>query len=114
MWRVRAASTFRGRALLPSSRSGPRGFGTQEEAYAWFESEWEDIAAAIAHAAEHGPTRFAWQLVDALLDLFHHRRPLSDWIRLAAVAREAAERSGDLQGQAAMNLSTGNARWRER
>ncbi len=96
----------------PVERSGPRGFGTQDEAYAWFESEWEDIAAAIAHAAEHGPARFAWQLVDALLDLFHHRRPMSDWIRLAAVAREAAERSGDLQGQAAMNLSTGNARWR--
>ncbi|MGW1717683.1 BTAD domain-containing putative transcriptional regulator [Streptomyces sp. NPDC002156] len=96
----------------PVESSTPRGFGTSEEAYAWFESEWEDIAAAIGHAAEHGPARFAWQLVDALLDLFHHRRPMSDWIRLAAVAREAAERSGSLQGQAAMHLSTGNALWR--
>ncbi|MFJ3495522.1 BTAD domain-containing putative transcriptional regulator [Streptomyces sp. NPDC086091] len=96
----------------PVERSVPREFGTQEDAYAWFASEWEDIAAAITHAAEHGPSRFAWQLVDALLDLFHHRRPMSDWIRLATVAREAAERSGDLQGQSAMKCSTGNARWR--
>ncbi|MEV4228954.1 BTAD domain-containing putative transcriptional regulator [Streptomyces bobili] len=96
----------------PVDWSRPRAFGTPDEAYAWFESEWEDIAAAIGHAAEHGPARFAWQLVDALLDLFHHRRPMSDWIRLAAVAREAAEKSGNLEGQAAMHLSAGNARWR--
>ncbi|MFC8346532.1 BTAD domain-containing putative transcriptional regulator [Streptomyces sp. NPDC057280] len=90
----------------------PREFRTTEEAYDWFDAEWDDIAAAIGHAAEHGPARFAWGLVDALQDLFHHRRPLADWMRLALLARAAAERDGDLRGQVAMHVSVGHARWR--
>ncbi|MDX2679956.1 AfsR/SARP family transcriptional regulator [Streptomyces soliscabiei] len=90
----------------------PREFATTEEAYAWFDGEWDDIAAAIGHAAEHGPAPYVWWLVDALQDLFHHRRPLSDWMRLATLAREVAHRGGDEVGQAAMCLSLGSARWR--
>lgn len=96
----------------PVDGSAPRTFPTPEEAFAWFDEEWEDIAAAIAYAAEHGPSRFAWQLVDALQDLFHHRRPLSDWLRLAALAGKAAERTGDRRGQAVVHLSSGHALWR--
>ncbi|SES46048.1 DNA-binding transcriptional activator of the SARP family [Streptomyces sp. yr375] len=90
----------------------PREFAGAEEAYAWFDGEWDDIAAAIGHAAEHGPAPYVWWLVDALQDLFHHRRPLSDWMRLATLAREVAQRGGDEVGQAAMCLSLGSARWR--
>ncbi|WP_327317640.1 AfsR/SARP family transcriptional regulator [Streptomyces sp. NBC_01235] len=90
----------------------PREFGTTEDAYAWFDGEWDDIAAAIGHAAEHGPAPYVWWLVDALQDLFHHRRPLSDWMRLATLAREVAARGGDEVGQASMCLSLGSARWR--
>lgn len=90
----------------------PREFRTAEEAYAWFDDEWDDIAAAIGHAAEHGPAPYVWWLVDALQDLFHHRRPLSDWMRLATLAREVAARDGDEVGQASMCLSLGSARWR--
>jgi DNA-binding SARP family transcriptional activator/tetratricopeptide (TPR) repeat protein len=99
---------------LPAAVSGsaPRIFHTPKDALAWFDEEWEDIAAAMGYAAEHGPSRYAWQLVDALQDLFHHRRPLSDWLRLAVLAHEAAERSGDRMGQAVMLLSLGHARWR--
>jgi DNA-binding SARP family transcriptional activator len=97
----------------PVEGAAPRAFHAPSEAMAWFDREWDDIAAAIVHAAEHGPHRFAWQLVDALQDLFHHRRPLSDWVRLALVARKGAERGGDYIGQAAMCLSLGHARWRE-
>ncbi|WP_328479887.1 tetratricopeptide repeat protein [Streptomyces sp. NBC_00377] len=90
----------------------PRTFAGTEEAYAWFDGEWDDIAAAIGHAAEHGPAPYVWWLVDALQDLFHHRRPLSDWMRLATLAREVAARGGDDVGQASMCLSLGSARWR--
>ncbi|MCF2125859.1 NB-ARC domain-containing protein [Strepomyces sp. STD 3.1] len=96
----------------PVDGSAPRTFHTVDDAFAWFDTEWEDIAAAIGYAAEHGPDRFAWQTVDALQDLFHHRRPLSDWLRLVALAHRAAERRGDQQGQASMHLSSGHARWR--
>ncbi|MET8170012.1 BTAD domain-containing putative transcriptional regulator [Streptomyces sp. NPDC005329] len=90
----------------------PREFAGAEEAYAWFDGEWDDISAAIGHAAEHGPAPYVWWLVDALQDLFHHRRPLSDWMRLATLAREVAARDGDEVGQASMCLSLGSARWR--
>ncbi|MFI1923208.1 MULTISPECIES: BTAD domain-containing putative transcriptional regulator [unclassified Streptomyces] len=90
----------------------PREFDGAEDAYAWFDGEWDDIAAAIGHAAEHGPAPYVWWLVDALQDLFHHRRPLSDWMRLATLAREVAARGGDEVGQASMCLSLGSARWR--
>ncbi|MFI5962535.1 BTAD domain-containing putative transcriptional regulator [Streptomyces asoensis] len=90
----------------------PRKFADAEEAYAWLDDEWDDLAAAIGHAAEHGPARYVWWLVDALQDLFHHRRPLSDWMRLAGLAREVAARDGDQVGQASMCLSLGSARWR--
>ncbi|MGW1965061.1 BTAD domain-containing putative transcriptional regulator [Streptomyces sp. NPDC001935] len=92
--------------------SAPRVFRTQDEAVDWFDAEWDDIAAVIGHAAEQGPAHYTWQLVDALQDLFHHRRPLSDWIRLARLARTAAERVGDTLGQASACISMGNARWR--
>ncbi|WP_333761843.1 AfsR/SARP family transcriptional regulator [Streptomyces sp. IBSBF 2390] len=93
--------------------SAPRVFQAQGEAVEWFDGEWDDITAAIAHAAERGPARYAWQLVDALQDLLHHRRPLSEWIRLAHLARKAAEREGDTLGQAAACISMGGARWRD-
>ncbi|MEU9433794.1 BTAD domain-containing putative transcriptional regulator [Streptomyces sp. NPDC048252] len=98
----------------PSAVDGslPREFDGAEDAYAWFDGEWDDIAAAIGHAAEHGPAPYVWWLVDALQDLFHHRRPLSDWMRLATLAREVAARGGDEVGQASMCLSLGSARWR--
>ncbi|MFF7235697.1 BTAD domain-containing putative transcriptional regulator [Streptomyces collinus] len=92
--------------------STPRIFGAQEEAVDWFDGEWDDITAVIGYAAEHGPARYAWQLVDALQDLLHHRRPHSEWIRLARLARRAAEREGDALGQAAACISIGAARWR--
>jgi DNA-binding SARP family transcriptional activator/tetratricopeptide (TPR) repeat protein len=101
--------------MLPDTVDGaaPRIFDTPEEAFAWFDGEWDDIAAAIGYAAEHGPFHYAWQLVDALQDLLHHRRPLSDWIRLAVLARKAAERGDDQIGRAAMCISLGHARWRD-
>ncbi|MFF7449641.1 MULTISPECIES: BTAD domain-containing putative transcriptional regulator [unclassified Streptomyces] len=110
---ARISGYYLPRLELPQiAGAGPREFGTREEAAAWFGAEWDDLAAAVHHAAEHGPAHYAWRLVDALQDLFHHGRPLADWTRLASVARSAAERSGDEIGQACMSLSLGHARWR--
>ncbi|MFE1512221.1 BTAD domain-containing putative transcriptional regulator [Streptomyces sp. DSM 116494] len=111
---ARISGYYLPRVELPEvAGSAPKAFGTQEEAVAWFDGEWDDIAAAINYAAEHGPVRYAWLLVDALQDLFHHRRPLADWIRLAGLARNAAERCGDEVGRAYMSMSLGHVRWRD-
>ncbi|GAA3782491.1 BTAD domain-containing putative transcriptional regulator [Plantactinospora mayteni] len=90
----------------------PESFDGESEAVAWLDAGWEAVAAAIAHAAEHGPRPMAWLLVDALQDVLHHCRPLAEWVRLAELALAAAETEDDDTGRAAMHLSLGHARWR--
>lgn len=90
----------------------PGAFGDQAAVYDWFDAEWEDIAAVIAHTADRTPVRPAWHLVTAAQDLLQHRRPLADWMRVAEQALRAAEREEDLEGRAAMRLSLAAAHWR--
>ncbi|MEU3553557.1 BTAD domain-containing putative transcriptional regulator [Streptomyces fragilis] len=99
--------------LPPSDGAAPRAFRCMDEAAAWVDAEWKDIVSAVMHAADFGPAHYAWQIVDAMQDVFHHWRPLSDWIRLATISRSAADRDGDAVGVAAMSLALGAARWRE-
>ena len=81
-------------------------------AQAWFDAEWEDLTVLIAYAAERGPRRYAWLLVDVLRDLLLSQRPTADYVRVAQAALRAAEAEGDLVGQAAMEASLGRAKWR--
>ncbi|MEU1330755.1 BTAD domain-containing putative transcriptional regulator [Streptomyces sp. NPDC005865] len=96
----------------PADHADPPAFADRADALAWFDQEWEDLAAAISHAAKHGPARAAWQLVATLHDLLQRRRSLAEWIRLAELAVQAAEREDDLLGCASMRLALGAARWR--
>ncbi|WP_432015077.1 AfsR/SARP family transcriptional regulator [Streptomyces cucumeris] len=87
-------------------------FDSPSEALTWVDTVWDDITAAVAHAAENGPPCMAWLLMDALTDLLHHGRPLTEWVRLAELALGAARAHHNAPGQAAMELSLGHARWR--
>ncbi|WP_165977116.1 AfsR/SARP family transcriptional regulator [Nonomuraea diastatica] len=89
----------------------PKEFGGAEEAAGWFDAEWDNLAAAVSHAAEHGPRPYAWLLVEAMTDLLQLRRTHAEWLRLAGIALDAAEREEDLIGQAAMRNSLGLVRW---
>lgn len=112
---VTRASRFHVLSLPYESESPdvlPETFDSRSEALAWVDDRWEAIAAATVWAAEHGPRPMAWLLVDAMQDVLHHRRPLAEWVRLAGTGLAAAEREDDLQGQAAMRISLGHARWR--
>ncbi|MFE7124105.1 BTAD domain-containing putative transcriptional regulator [Streptomyces sp. NPDC057617] len=102
---------------LPHDASGradvsPVDFRDSAEAGAWFEEEWGNIAVAVSYAAEHGPRRYCWLLVEAMQDLLHHSRTYAEWLRVAGIALAAAEQEGDPLGQAAMHHSLGIARWR--
>ncbi|MEO3803172.1 BTAD domain-containing putative transcriptional regulator [Nonomuraea sp. B1E8] len=90
----------------------PEEFDGAPAAQAWLDTEWDNLVGLLAHVAEHGPRRYAWLIVDALQDLLHHRRSLSEWLRLVGLALGAAEKEQDGQGEAAMLLSTGHVRWR--
>ncbi|MFI7439335.1 AfsR/SARP family transcriptional regulator [Nonomuraea indica] len=82
------------------------------KAIEWFDTEWDNLVAAVSYAATHGPARYAWLMVEAMTDLMHHRRTHGEWLRLAGIGLDAAEREGDLRAQSAMRHSMGLARWR--
>ncbi|MEU8824472.1 BTAD domain-containing putative transcriptional regulator [Streptomyces sp. NPDC048636] len=90
----------------------PESFDSPSAALTWVDTAWDEVTAAITHAAESGPPCMAWLLMDALTDLLHHGRPLAEWVRLAELALGAARAQGSELGQAAMELSLGHARWR--
>ncbi|EMD27963.1 AfsR/SARP family transcriptional regulator [Amycolatopsis azurea] len=100
-----------GRVLIPHFLRLPREepedkpFGDTEEALAWLDAEWPNLAAAVEHSAEHGPPEFSWHLADALRAFFHQRGHHAEWIDTASTALKAARRSGAGQAQAAMHLS---------
>lgn len=96
----------------PAAGVTPEHFGAAAEAFAWFDTEWENLAAVLAHLAEQGPRSFAWRLVAAMQDLLHHRRSLAEWLRVAELGLTAATHENDLRGRAAMRLSLGDVHWR--
>ncbi|MDR3036400.1 MAG: tetratricopeptide repeat protein, partial [Kitasatospora sp.] len=96
----------------PVPGASPLKFSDRSAALDWLDQEWEDLVAAVTHAARRGPARIAWQLVATLQDLMQHRRSLAEWIRLAELALQGAEREQDPLGCASMRLSLGAARWR--
>ncbi|MEV0300125.1 AfsR/SARP family transcriptional regulator [Streptomyces prasinus] len=104
--------------LLPRPRtrsqesSGAVAFPSAAAAKKWFDDEWENIALAVSHAAAYGPAAYAPHIVFAMNDLLHHCRSYPEWLRVAGVALEAAQRHGDQVGQAAMHISLGLVRWR--
>lgn len=98
--------------VAPVPGADPVRFDGRDEALAWFDAEWKDIASAITHVAEHGPRPYAWRLVATVQDFLQHRRPLSDWLRVAETALRAAEQENDPAGRAAMQLSQAHALWR--
>ncbi|WP_170970478.1 AfsR/SARP family transcriptional regulator [Streptomyces zhaozhouensis] len=96
----------------PAPGARPPEFADRTEALAWIHREWEDLTAALTHAAEHGPGRPAWQLVVSLSDVMAHQLPLAEWLRLAGLALRAADRAGDRLGGVAVRLSLALAHWR--
>ncbi|MFI9816794.1 AfsR/SARP family transcriptional regulator [Saccharothrix variisporea] len=104
-----AAADATGRLLIPHFLRLPRDarevFADADEALAWLDEEWPNVAAAVEHAAEHGPREFAWHIADALRAYFHHRGHRTEWIRVASRGLAAAQSAGEPQPQTAMHLS---------
>jgi len=77
-------------------------------ALAWLDAERANIVAAVTH----GPARFGWTVSDLLRGYFHQRMCTVDWLTVATAGLTAAQRDGNVQAQAAAELSLGDLHWR--
>jgi DNA-binding SARP family transcriptional activator len=78
----------------------------------WLDAERPNLVAATVHAARHRPRRVAWLLADALRGYLMARMHTVDWLTVAEAGLAAGTAEADLCGQAAAELSLGDAHQR--
>ncbi|TMR26226.1 hypothetical protein ETD85_43270, partial [Nonomuraea zeae] len=74
----------------------------------WLESQPARIAAAAQQAAELGETEYCWELALALFPLLESGGHFELWRSITDCGLAAAQKAGDLRGEAAMLYSQGH------
>jgi tetratricopeptide (TPR) repeat protein/transcriptional regulator with XRE-family HTH domain len=82
-------------------------FAGPADASGWFAAERLNLIVAARHAAATGRNRTAWLLTDSMRGYLWQSRYKVDWQELVTAGVAAAEADGDLQAQAAMQISRG-------
>ncbi|MEU9031360.1 BTAD domain-containing putative transcriptional regulator [Streptomyces sp. NPDC048383] len=78
-----------------------------EDPMEWLEAERLSLTALIQQAARDDESGYAWDLTMSSVTLFQSRNYLEDWRESAEAALDAARRTGDRLGEAAMQQSLG-------
>jgi DNA-binding SARP family transcriptional activator/Tfp pilus assembly protein PilF len=96
---------------LPRAVPGvtPETLTDQGQALAWFEAEHSVLVAAIFWAAEMGFDDYAWQIPCGLGTIMERRAYWREWVAVSEIALAAAQRSGELTGQAHSHHRLGQA-----
>jgi tetratricopeptide (TPR) repeat protein len=76
------------------------GFSGPAEAVAWLRAELPNLTRAVMHAADEGPTAFAWHLAYGLTGFLYSRASGIEHLMIARAALRAAERADHALGQA--------------
>ncbi|MFE9744865.1 BTAD domain-containing putative transcriptional regulator [Saccharothrix saharensis] len=104
----------------PPARPGvrPEHVESHAAALAWYGTEFRTLLAVAAHAAEHASDARAWLIPECTATYFHSSGHWPEWLDVCRPALGAAERLGDVRGQAAMHRGLGRAatllhRWDE-
>ena len=84
----------------PEPGSDPVGLADAGQAVAWFTTEHAVLLGVQKLAAEHGLGDRTWQLADALAGYLDRRGHWHDWAAMERTGLAAAEKAGDLAGQA--------------
>lgn len=82
-------------------------FDDASQARTWATVEWDNLLAAVRHAAATGHERLAWLLADALRPLMRIGGSLPEIARLGRCGLAAARQAGDPLGEAAMHYLIG-------
>jgi DNA-binding SARP family transcriptional activator len=87
---------------LPKPRPGtiPADLADRAQAVAWLGTEYQVLLAVTRYAAGHGFETHAWQIPLFLASYFDMTARWPDWAAAQEVALAAAERAGDVAGQA--------------
>jgi DNA-binding SARP family transcriptional activator/tetratricopeptide (TPR) repeat protein len=96
---------------LPRAVPGvtPEDLADQDQALAWYEAEHAVLVAAVLLAAKAGFDRHAWQIPCGLGTIMERRAYWREWAVVSEIALGAAQRSGDLTGQAHSHHRLGQA-----
>jgi tetratricopeptide (TPR) repeat protein len=87
----------------------PLSFTGYNQAFAWFETERENLVAATRRALTSGELAFAWQLPAAIYGYLKVSRRWNDWIGTHGSGLEAARRLGERKAEAWLLSSLGAA-----
>ena len=79
-----------------------------EHPLAWYEHERLSLIAAVSQAAASGLTAHAWDLALSTVPLFESHTYFGDWRETHEIALQAACRTADRWGEAAMRYSLGS------
>jgi tetratricopeptide (TPR) repeat protein len=90
-------------------RSSPPAFGSGPEALDWLDHHLTNLVAVIEAAAERGLDEVAWQVCEALWELFLHRKHFRIWIATHEVGVAAAHRCGAVEAEARLRCQLGRA-----
>jgi len=76
------------------------GFGSVDEALAWYDEERANLTAAVRQAAAAGLHEIAWRLPPTLFPVFNRRDNWTECVTAHRVAVQSARKAGDRLGEA--------------
>jgi DNA-binding SARP family transcriptional activator len=91
----------------PQPGTRPEAPADYEQAWAWAETEHQVLLAVASYAAAAGFETYAWQILRALEPFFYRRGLWHEFASAQRTALDAAERTGDMAGQAHMHRGLG-------
>jgi tetratricopeptide (TPR) repeat protein/transcriptional regulator with XRE-family HTH domain len=99
---------------MPAASPGVIGedFASHDEALHWLQAEHQVLLSAIARAADAGFNTHAWQISCALRTFLDRQGHWQIWLDSQQIGLAAAQRAGDVAGQAHVHRDLGLARTR--